>query len=53
VLAVVAAYNADPDCHGILVQLPMPAGPCTPYPSQFQPHKLQGLPSQLPDRPHT
>jgi subtilisin family serine protease len=27
VLAVVAAYNADPDCHGILVQLPMPAGP--------------------------
>mmetsp|Transcript_2811 Transcript_2811/g.6838 ORF Transcript_2811/g.6838 Transcript_2811/m.6838 type:complete len:343 (-) Transcript_2811:275-1303(-) len=25
VLAVVAAYNADPDCHGILVQLPMPA----------------------------
>ena len=24
VLAVVAAYNADPDVHGILVQLPMP-----------------------------
>jgi len=24
VLAVVAAYNADPEVHGILVQLPMP-----------------------------